>query len=107
MLVAARKEYPGMLEDGRRRILAGETSMAEVLRVTNDGTLQQEAPVGHVSITMLAEGDLVFSFVVFGEEGSDREFPSLLHNCPTVDGSKRSYNGAWARTATLPASRSD
>lgn len=34
MLVAARKEYPGMLEDGRRRILAGETSMAEVLRVT-------------------------------------------------------------------------
>ena len=34
MLVAARKDYPGMLEDGRRRILAGETSMAEVLRVT-------------------------------------------------------------------------
>jgi general secretion pathway protein E len=34
MLAAARKEYPGMLEDGRRRILAGETSMAEVLRVT-------------------------------------------------------------------------
>jgi general secretion pathway protein E len=34
MLAAARKEYPGMVEDGRRRILAGETSMAEVLRVT-------------------------------------------------------------------------
>jgi general secretion pathway protein E len=34
MLEVARKHYPGMLEDGRRRILAGETSMAEVLRVT-------------------------------------------------------------------------
>ncbi len=34
MLQAARKRYPGILEDGRRRILAGETSMEEVLRVT-------------------------------------------------------------------------
>jgi general secretion pathway protein E len=34
MLKSARKQYPGILEDGRRRILAGETSMAEVLRVT-------------------------------------------------------------------------
>ena len=34
MLKVARKNYPGIVEDGRRRILAGETSMAEVLRVT-------------------------------------------------------------------------
>ena len=34
MLEEARRRYPGILEDGRRRILAGETSMAEVLRVT-------------------------------------------------------------------------
>lgn len=34
MLATARERYPGMLEDGRRRILAGETSTAEVLRVT-------------------------------------------------------------------------
>ncbi len=34
MLVTARERYPGMSEDGRRRILAGETSTAEVLRVT-------------------------------------------------------------------------
>ena len=34
MRECARKKYPGILEDGRRRILAGETSMAEVLRVT-------------------------------------------------------------------------
>jgi general secretion pathway protein E len=35
MLVAARKNSAGILEDGRRRILAGETSMEEVLRVTS------------------------------------------------------------------------
>ncbi len=34
MLQAARQRYPGIQEDGRRRILAGETSIEEVLRVT-------------------------------------------------------------------------
>ena len=34
MLEAARQHYPGIQEDGRRRILAGETSIEEVLRVT-------------------------------------------------------------------------
>jgi len=34
MLDAARSRYPGILEDGRRRVLAGETSIDEVLRVT-------------------------------------------------------------------------
>ena len=34
MLEAARQRYPGIQEDGRRKILAGETSMEEVLRVT-------------------------------------------------------------------------
>ena len=34
MLKVARAQYPGIDADGRRRILAGETSIAEVLRVT-------------------------------------------------------------------------
>ena len=34
MLEAARQRYPGIQEDGRRKILAGETSIEEVLRVT-------------------------------------------------------------------------
>jgi general secretion pathway protein E len=34
MLQQARQRYPGIEADGRRRILAGETSLAEVLRVT-------------------------------------------------------------------------
>ena len=35
MLAAARKQYPGIQADGRRRILAGETTLEEVLRVTS------------------------------------------------------------------------
>jgi len=34
MLQQARQHYPGIEEDGRRRVLAGDTSLAEVLRVT-------------------------------------------------------------------------
>jgi general secretion pathway protein E len=34
MLVKARQSYPGIEEDGRHRVLSGDTSMEEVLRVT-------------------------------------------------------------------------
>ena len=34
MLQQARQRYPGIEADGRRRMLAGETSIEEVLRVT-------------------------------------------------------------------------
>jgi len=78
---------------------ASNVWVAELLRVTNDGSLQQEAPVGHVSITLLAEEDSIFSFVLFGEEGSDREFPSLPPGCPTVNNSEKSYDGIWSRNA--------
>jgi general secretion pathway protein E len=37
MLESARQRYPGIAEDGRRRILDGETSLEEVLRVTAVG----------------------------------------------------------------------
>jgi subtilisin family serine protease len=77
----------------------GNVWVAELLRVTNDGSLQQEKPVGHVSVTLLAEEDSIFSFVLFGEEGSDRAFPSLPPGCPTVDDSEKSYNGTWSRAA--------
>jgi subtilisin family serine protease len=78
---------------------SGNVWVAELLRFTNDGTLQQSAPVGHVSITLLAEEDAIFSFVLFGKNGSDRERPSLPPVCPVVDGTQRSYNGAWSRAA--------
>jgi general secretion pathway protein E len=35
ILTVARRKYPGIESDGRRRILAGETSIEEVMRVTS------------------------------------------------------------------------
>ena len=35
ILKVARQRYPGIESDGRRRILAGETSIEEVMRVTS------------------------------------------------------------------------
>ncbi|MFC1778444.1 hypothetical protein ACFL3I_14090, partial [Pseudomonadota bacterium] len=78
---------------------AGNVWVAELLRVTNDGSLQQETPVGHVSVTLLAEEDSIFSFVLFGQEGSDRHTPSFPPACPTVNDSEKSYNGTWSRDA--------
>ena len=77
----------------------GNIWVAELSRFTNDGTLQHATPAGHVSITLLAEEDSIFSFVLFGENGSDRETPSLPPVCPEIEGTKRSYNGLWSRTA--------
>ena len=78
----------------------GNVWVAELRRFTNDGSLQQSTVVGQVSITMLAEQDSIFSFVLFGENGSDRERPSLPPDCPIVDGSALSYDGLWSRTPT-------
>lgn len=78
---------------------AGNVWVAELLRFTNDGTLQHSVPVGHVSVTLLAEQDSIFSFVLFGEDGSDRERPSLSPTCPTIDNEQRSYTGLWSRAA--------
>jgi len=75
----------------------GNVWVAELLRFTNNGTLQQEAAVGHVSITLLADNDSIFSFVLFGEDGSDRERPSFpVTVCPEVDGGQSSYYGLWS-----------
>jgi len=78
---------------------SGNVWVAELLRFTNDGTLQQSTSAGHVSITQLAEEDAIFSFVLFGKDGSDRERPSLPPICPSVSGTELSYNGLWSRTA--------
>jgi subtilisin family serine protease len=77
----------------------GNVWVAELLRFTNDGTLQHSVPVGHVSVTLLAEEDSIFSFVLFGEDGSDRERPSLPPTCPTIDNEQRSFTGLWSRSA--------
>ena len=75
----------------------GNVWVAELRRFTNDGTLQQSAPVGYVSVTTLARNNQIFSFVLFGEQGSDRTFPSIGLSCPEPGGVKKSYNGIWSR----------
>lgn len=75
----------------------GNVWVAELERFTNDGTLQQSTPVGHVSITMLSEAENIFSFVLFGEEGTDKMTPTSPPLCPTVNDTKMSYTGLWSR----------
>jgi len=77
----------------------GNVWVAELLRYTNDGTIQQETAVGYVSVTTLAEQDSVFSFVLFGEDGSDRLVPTSPPECPTVNDVEMSYTGLWSREA--------
>ncbi len=76
---------------------AGNVWVAELRRFTNDGALQQSAPVGHVSVTTLAEEDEIFSFVLFGKQGSDRAFPTSAPVCPVKNNVKLSYTGIWSK----------
>ena len=70
---------------------------ADLMRVTNDGSQQQMAPVGQVSITMLAENDAMFSFTLYGESGTERMMPLSALTCPEIDGSKKSLTALWYR----------
>jgi subtilisin family serine protease len=70
---------------------------ADLLRVTNDGTQQQMAPVGYVTVTSLAENDTLFSYTLFGRSGTERMKPLSRLTCPQVDGAQKSYTGIWFR----------
>ena len=76
---------------------AGNIWTSALYRVTNDGTDQQLAPVGQVSVTLLAEDDALFSFTLFGESGTERMVPLSLPTCPNISGSEKSYTGLWYR----------
>ena len=73
----------------------GNIWTSDVFRLTNDGSSQQLAPVGYLSVTTLAENDALFSFTLFGESGTDRLQPLSLNTCPQVNGSTRSFTGQW------------
>jgi subtilisin family serine protease len=77
----------------------GNVWVANLNRYTNDGTLQQLTSVGRISITVISEQELMFSFVIFGQEGSDKQKPSFSSDCPDDNGTKRSYTGIWSRDA--------
>ncbi len=75
----------------------GNIWTADLLRVTNDGSQQQTAPVGQVSVTLLTETDAMFSFTLFGESGTERMVPLSALTCPEIDGSKESLTALWFR----------
>jgi hypothetical protein len=75
----------------------GNIWTADLLRVTNDGSQQQLAPVGQVSVTLLAENDAMFSFTLYGESGTERMVPLSALTCPEIDGLKKSYTALWFR----------
>ncbi len=77
----------------------GNIWTAELIRFTNDGTLQQENPIGRVSVTTLAAQDSIFSFVLYGQNGSERMKPLSAQTCPNIGGTERSYTGLWSRPA--------
>jgi hypothetical protein len=75
----------------------GNIWTADLRRFTNDGTNQQSAPVGQVSVTSLAENDAMFSYTLFGQSGTERMQPISALTCPQIAGSARSYTGLWFR----------
>jgi len=76
---------------------AGNVWVAELFRYTNDGSEQHGVHVGYVSVTNVTAEDQVFSFLLFGENGSDRMEPATASSCPLIGNVKRSYTGIWAR----------
>lgn len=77
--------------------VTGDIWTAPLQRVTNDGADQQLAPVGQVSVSMLAKDDAMYSFTLFGVSGSDRMIPISALTCPRINGSEQSYTGLWYR----------
>ncbi|MEE4638068.1 MAG: S8 family serine peptidase, partial [Wenzhouxiangella sp.] len=57
----------------------------------------EQTPVraGHVVVTMIDEGSLVFSWSVNGGQGSDIKQPVAADTCPEVDGTPVNYTGHW------------
>jgi len=68
---------------------------AELLRFTNDGTQQNSAKVGYVSVTNLSEKQQMFSYTLFGQSGTEQMLPIGPLTCPEVSGSDKSYSGLW------------
>ena len=75
----------------------GNIWTADLLRFTNNGEDQHEVLVGQLSLTTLAEQDLVFSWQLFGLSGSDRMVPTSPQTCPDIGNVKQSYTGIWFR----------
>jgi len=85
--------------------VTGNIWTTDLVRVTNDGVLQQENPVGKLSVTFIANDRLIYSYSFMGQAGWDSMHPNSANTCPVVGGVPRSYTGQWYRgTAGLGGS---
>ena len=75
----------------------GNIWVADLLRVTNDGAMQQEQVIGTVSMTFLSNNEVVMSYSLFGASGFDPMHPNGANTCPNVNGGPQSYTGHWYR----------
>lgn len=78
----------------------GNIWSGDLLRFTNDGTTQQFVKVGKVVITMLGNGDAIFSWTLFGKSGSERMsiVGGLAGNpCPNLNAQATSVSGFWGK----------
>ena len=69
---------------------------APLLRVTWDGSAHSDYPdVGDVTLTPIDGNDLMFTWNLFGQRGSER-FTALSHNaCVTLGGQSVGLSGQW------------
>ncbi|MEJ8568541.1 S8 family serine peptidase [Elongatibacter sediminis] len=74
----------------------GNIWVADLLRVTNDGSEQQEKRVGRLAMTFLADNEVIMAYSVLGAAGFDPMHPNGPNTCPDIGGLK-SYTGHWYR----------
>ena len=75
----------------------GNVWVADLLRVTNDGAMQQEQVVGTISMTFVANDEVIMSYSLLGSSGFDPMRPNGANTCPNVGGGQQSYTGHWYR----------
>ncbi len=80
-----------------RSNLTGNIFTTDLLRVTNDGALQQEKRAGQMSLTFIGDGEAIFSYRLYGRGGFDPLDPNVANTCPLVNGIESSYTGHWGR----------
>jgi len=69
---------------------------APLLRVNWDGAkVNSRTPVGSVIVTPLGNDELMFSWHLDGQSGSERFARLGTGACPSVNGTSTNFNGAW------------
>lgn len=85
--------------------VSGNVWTADLLRVTNDGSAQQEHRAGTLAVTFIADDRVIYSFSLLGEAGFETMHPNAANTCPDIGGGPSSYTGHWFRgTAGLGGS---